>query len=477
MKRIVFGGIHTECSTYNPLLQTEDDFAIRSGAGMAAEMELNVPEGIEMVPLFHARSVPGGPVNAQTYAAFKARFLDELNATLPVDGVYLAMHGAMHVDGMHDAEGDWIGAVRDLVGPDVPIAVSYDLHGNVTQDIVNAIDIFAAYRTAPHIDTVETCNRALSMLADQLLNDTRHCVAWCPVPVLLPGERTSTEVEPALSLYRALPGHDLRDGIRDANLMVGYVWADTPRATACAVVTGTDQKAAECSAAQIAQSYWDARKDFQFDVPTKQLDACLDQVQTATTSPLILADSGDNPTGGGVGDRTDVLHAFLDRKFTGAVFAGIADAPAARAAEQVGEGKSVQLEIGGSLGSHCPKISVLAKVVKVIGSSSTKDLEVAVEVGGNLVILSQRRRPYHNLADFRKFGVDPAEAKLLVVKSGYLSPELAPLANPPLMALTDGAINQDIVALDNTLRATPSFPFQGNFDWTPNAQLSRRAKT
>ncbi len=131
----------------------------------------------------------------------------------------------MNVEGMDDAEGDWISAARAVVGPDVPVAASYDLHGNVTQRIVDQLDIFAGYRTAPHIDVTATMVRAWFMLVRALTTGERPGVVWAPVPVLLPGERTSTEDEPAKSLYAVLPDHDRVPGIWDANLMVGYVWA------------------------------------------------------------------------------------------------------------------------------------------------------------------------------------------------------------------------------------------------------------
>ncbi len=131
-----------------------------------------------------------------------------MSASLPLDGLYLAMHGAMNVEGMDDAEGDWIAAARAVVGPACLVAASYDLHGNVSQRIVDQLDIFAAYRTAPHIDVRETMLRAWSMLVDAVKGGPRPGVAWAKVPVLLPGERTSTEDEPAKGLYEALPAYD-----------------------------------------------------------------------------------------------------------------------------------------------------------------------------------------------------------------------------------------------------------------------------
>lgn len=476
--RIAIGGIHTECATYNHHLQKRADFTVVSGMEMVQKLALNISSDVEVCPLFHARSVPGGPVTSECYGGFKAAFLTQLADALPLDGVYLAMHGAMHVEGLEDAEGDWISAVRDVIGPDLPLAVSYDLHGNLTQQIVDQIDVFAAYRTAPHIDMDETCNRAFGLLLDHLRGGPKPVVSWAPVPVLMSGERSATTDSPARDLYALLPGEDRLPGVLDTNLLVGYVWADTPRATACAVVTGTDATATQLSANRLAQAYWDARAQFCFGVATVDLKTCLDMatLEFQTQGPVILADSGDNPTGGGVGDRSDVLAAVLKAHITGAVFAGIADETAAVKAAQAGLGACLVLEIGGDLESSCTKIIQQATVLQIIGTPDDADLKVMVEIAGNRVILTRQRRPFHNLMDFHCFGVDPALEKFLVVKSGYLSPELAPLASPALMALTDGAVNQDIPELSNHKRSSPMYPFQTDFEFAPQARLSKRAE-
>ncbi|PDT46833.1 microcystin degradation protein MlrC [Sinorhizobium fredii] len=474
--RIAVGGIHTECSTYSPVLMLVEDFRVLRGEALleADYFSFLDADGVEHIPLLHARAVPGGPVSQPAYEAFKTEFLEGLKAALPVDGIYLAMHGAIKVDGMDDAEGDWISAARAVVGPDCPIAVSYDLHGNVSQRIIDQIDIFAAYRTAPHIDTRETMVRAWSMLVEALRSGTRPGVAWAPVPVLLPGERTSTEDEPAASLYSDLPAIDARAGILDANLMVGYVWADEPRATACAVVTGTERDTTSKAAEEIAASYWNAHENFRFGPMTGALDAMLEIVERATTKPIILADSGDNPTGGGVGDRADVLKALLGRGWQDALIAGIADRPAVDACFAAGEDGTLRLRIGGSLDPSSAAVEVAAKVVRLDDPGPLAERQAVVQLGGITVVLSARRRPYHNLEDFRRLGLEPNAVRLLVVKSGYLSPELAPIANPNLMALTEGVVNQDIEHLASERRRRPIFPFDRDFDFTPKARLSAR---
>lgn len=474
--RIAVGGIHTECSTYSPVLMTVEDFRVLRDADLLGAEYFNFlnADGIEHLPLLHARAVPGGPVSRKAYEAFKAEFLEKLQAALPIDGLYLAMHGAINVEGMDDAEGDWILAARTVVGPDCPVAASYDLHGNVSQRIIDQLDIFAAYRTAPHIDVRETMVRAWSMLVETLRTGARPGVAWAKVPLLLPGECTSTEDEPAKSIYLGLPAFDAQPGILDANLMIGYVWADEPRATACAVVTGTDRQAALQAAEAIAQHYWNERENFGFGPVTGPLEEMLDIAASAKTSPVILADSADNPTGGGVGDRADVLRALIARNWQGALLAGITDRPAVEACFAAGEGATLALRIGGSLDPASVRAEVTAKVLRLDGSAVAADRQAVVGVGGIEIVLAARRRPYHNIEDFRRLGLDPKAARLLVVKSGYLSPDLAPIANPNLMALTDGVVNQDIANLSSLRRARPVFPFDRDFDYAPAAALSAR---
>ncbi len=473
--RIAVGGIHTESSTYSPVLTRTGDFRVLRGEALAAHDYFaflrHHPVGI--APLLHARAVPGGPVARATYEGFKAEFLQRLEAAKPFDAVYLAMHGAMKVEGMWDAEGDRIAAVRAATGPDMPIATSYDLHGNVSQAIVDAIDIFAACRTAPHIDVAETMDAAVSMLVRALRTGARPGVVRVPVPLLRPGERSSTEDEPARSLYAALPAQEGPEVWR-ADLMIGYVWADEPRATAAAIVTGTDRAAAERAGAAIARRFWAARDRFRFGPETGPLDAMLDAAARAGSRPVILADSGDDPTGGGAGDRADVLARLLARDWPKALVAGIADAPAVDACFAGGPGARLTLTVGASLDPAGVSVRTEAEVARLDAGETAADRQAVVRIGGISVVLAARRRPYHDIADFARLGLDPASAALLVVKTGYLSPELAPLANPNLMALTDGTVNQDIARLQNLHRSPGALPFDRRDTFLPEPQASAR---
>jgi microcystin degradation protein MlrC len=474
--RIAFGGIHTECSTYNPVLNYADDFRIVRGDELTTNPYFAFLQDYdaEFLPTFHARAIAGGPVARITYDDFKQDFLTRLAAHLPVDGVYLAMHGAVYVEGMEDAEGDWISATRELVGAECPITVSYDLHGNVTQRIIDAIDMFSTYRTAPHIDVEETMRRSVSMLVKSLQTGIKPGVVWAPIPMVLPGERTSTEDEPAKSLYANLPAINALEHIWDASLMVGYVWADEPRATAAAIMTGTDADVLAEQAAKLALAYWQARDEFSFGCVTGTIAECVTMAIASQTAPVILADSGDNPTGGGVGDRADVLAELVRQHAQDVIVAGITDKPATDAAFAAGVGATLQLTIGASLDPAGGKVQAEFVVKHLSNDARSLAKQALLQTGGITLVVADRRRPYHNLADFALLGLDPATAKIVVVKSGYLSPELAPLANPNLMALSEGVVDQYVERLTRNRKLQPAYPFDTDFTFLPVSRLSAR---
>jgi microcystin degradation protein MlrC len=377
---------------------------------------------------------------------------------------------------MQDAEGDWISAARQVVGADCLISASYDLHGNLSRRIIDNIDMLSAYRTAPHIDVQETMQRACEMLLRCAAGRIRPTLVWAPVPVLLPGERTSTEDQPAKDLYAQLAPRNAKPGVLDASLLVGYVWADEPRATASVVMTGTELPILEQQAIELARQYWDAREDFQFGVPVGSIAELLDQAQAIATQPVILADSGDNPTGGGVGDRAEVLQALLARNFTNALVAGIADLPATELCYRQSPGSRLKLRIGASLDPEGSRpIEAEAELLFLLPTDEPRERQAVVRINGVTVVLTAARRPFHKISDFTRLQLHIPSFKLLVVKSGYLSPELAPLANPNLMALSDGSILQDLDKLPKNKFRPPTFPFDRSFAWQPATIVSARS--
>jgi len=454
IKKIAIGGISTECSSYSPLYQNESDFVSLQGQTLIDLIDFPFDDyGIETCPVFFNRSVPGGPIESQYFKQTKDKFIAELESLGTLDGVLLIMHGAIFVDNIDDPEGQWIEAVRDVVGKDCIVSVSFDLHGQMTDKIVNNIDAFAAYRTAPHIDVEETYKRASKMLADALTSNKRPTVLWSPIPVLVSGEMSSTFIEPCQSTYKSLELLDQRQGVIDANLMVGYVWADTQRAAASSVVTCTNKKAGIEVCQIIANLYWNSRYLLQFDMRSGDISAAINWLPKNFS---IIADSGDNPTAGGVGDRADVLEAVLSKKIENVLFAGIASESAYNELQ-----KGNEFNIGGSFGGGGPNLELNAKEVYF------EEQCAIVKVQNITIVVSKKRRPFHYLSDFDNLRLNLQDYRLLVVKSGYLSPDLKDLSCPSFMALSSGAVNQDLKNLDNHQRKRLTFPFQEFNEFVP----------
>ena len=477
--RIAVGGFHIEASTYNPARSHAEDFRIVRGQDLLTAPAFTFLRefDVNFVPTFYARAVPGAPMARDTYDAFKTEVLERLIAAGDVDGVYLCMHGAAFVEGMEDAEADFITAVRKAVGPDVLISTSYDLHGNVSQPIIDAIDMFSAYRTAPHIDTEMTQRRAVAMLVRAIETGERPSVCWAKIPVVLPGERTATTDEPARSLYARLgPIETHNPGIWDAALMVGYIWADEPRLTAAAIMTGTDRPAMEKAAAELAAAYWAERDNFVFGSETGTVAETIERALSSPTTPVVLADSGDNPTAGASSDRAEMLAALLERDPQGVQVVAITDRPATDAAYEAGVGQMVKVTIGATIHpAGSAPVPVEAEILQLTPTDIPAEREARLRIGGIDLVVCARRRPYHTFDDFARVGLDPRLARVVVVKSGYLSPELAGIANPSIMALSPGIVDQAVERLPRTRTPRPLYPLDTDFPYTPAVQWSARA--
>ncbi|HIC90006.1 MAG TPA: M81 family peptidase, partial [Anaerolineae bacterium] len=374
---------------------------------------------------------------------------------------------AMHVQGMDDAEGDWVSAARQVVGPDCLISASLDLHGNVSQRLAEQMDILTACRTAPHVDAPQTREKAVALLLHCLHEDLHPQLAWVPVPVILPGERTSTEIEPAASLYTSLPEVDQVPGVLDASILVGYVWADEPRSSASVVVVGPDRAAIEREAKRLAQRYWDVREQFTFSVQAGSVDECIHWALDAPEPCVFISDSGDNPTAGGVGDVPLFLERLLALGVPDAVVASIVDPEAVAVCRAAGVGAQVHLSLGGKLDPvHSQPLPVTGRVIHLASATPIGGDQAVVQVDGVLVIVTERRKPFHYIADFQRLGINPLDHKIVVVKIGYLVPDLRRAAPRALLALSPGAVDQAIERLPFRRIRRPIYPLDLEMDLT-----------
>ena len=469
--RIAIAGISNENSNFSPIPNQLADFSVLTDDALLTADRypfLGELTAVTFIPTLFAGSLPGGPIAADTYRLLKDGILSRLQVAGPVDGVYLDLHGAMYVEGLRDAEADLAGAIRQVVGPDVLIAASMDLHGNISPQYVDQVDIITAYRTAPHRDTLETRQRACELLVKALQRGLRPQIALTPIPVLLAGEMTRTDMEPGATLWGLLPAVDQLPGVLHAALFVGFAWVDEERAHAAAVVTGTDAAAIRQQADQLAQAYWDARHAFHFGTPAGSIDECIAAALAAPETPVFLSDSGDNVTAGAVGDLPLVLERLLAHGVTSALVAGLCDRAAVAQCQAAGVGATVNTTLGGKLDTiHGTPLAVQANVLKLIAADEG-GTQAVIQVEGVTVIVTSQRQGFTTVADFTRVGVDPLAYKIVVVKLGYLFPELIAIAPKALMALSPGASDLDLARLPYQRIARPMFPVDQTFDWSPS---------
>ncbi len=468
--RIAIGGIGVECCTFSPLLTRLEDFTLWRGDALLESYPFRaIYQDVTFVPLVRARATPGGPVEPDAYAMIKGEFLEGLRQGAPWDGVYLDMHGAMFVQGMQDAEGDWTAAVREVVGAECLIAASYDLHGNVSPGVIRNLNILTAYRTAPHIDGKETRARAMLLLVNSLRHDIHPRLAFVPIPTLFPGEKAMTTMEPAQSLYAQLPEAIARYGLLDASLLVGYAWADEPRVASSAVAVGQNAASVAEAARELASAWWEQRANFAFGMPTGSIDDCIDVARAAAQcgTPVFISDAGDNITGGGVGDIPLMLERMLAAGVRNALYAAIVDAESVEVCFAAGAGAEVTLSLGGKLDTqHGTPLHVTGTVVNLLDAESN-NRQTVVDIAGIKTVLTERRTAFTTVAQFNALDIDLAQHCIIGIKLGYLFPELRPVAHRAFLALSPGAINPDVTQRPYGQLKRPIYPLDPAMQWQP----------
>lgn len=480
--RIAIAGIAIESSTFSPHRATERDFHQYTGVDLVNRYEATQETSrrdVEWVGVFYARSIPGGAVESEVYRRFRDRIIAGLAAEKErgLDGLFLDIHGAMSVVGMDDAEGDLIMAIREVIGPHVKISASMDLHGNVSQTLVANTDLITCYRMAPHEDAWETKNRAARNLVKILDADISPVRAWVPVPILLPGEKTSTRVEPAKSLYAQIPEIIDRSGVIDASIWVGYAWADEPRCHAVVVVQGSDEEACRAEAERLARRMWDVRREFEFVGPPATLEQAVDEAvaeaKGGSRRPFFISDSGDNPGAGGTGDVTWTLTRLLsDPRLTSpdgpiTYVASVFDHDAIQQLRGHQVGDLVDVLAGGRV---APSPEKPARIQGVLQSFHEGDVDAGgigvIAVGNMKIIVTEFRKAFHATSDFEDLNLPIGEADIVVTKIGYLEPTLYEAAGGWALALTPGGVDQDLQRLGHQRIQRPMFPFDTD-DFSP----------
>lgn len=420
---------------------------------------------VEWVPILLARALPGGVVDVVAYEKWKSEILAGLAEAGPLDGLFFDIHGAMTVEGYDDAEGDLIKAIRLVIGDAPVVSASMDLHGNVSHDLFDNCDLLTCYRMAPHEDAPVSTKRGAHNLVDCLVNGTGKPVkALAHVPILLPGEKTSTRIEPAKSLYALVPEVEAEPGIIDAAIWIGFAWADQPRCKGAIVVTGTDTGQVTEQADRLAQAFWDARDEFEFVAPVASIEECLEAAESGPY-PYFISDSGDNPGAGGADDVTVALRALLDwkpaKKHT-VLHASIVDPQAAETCWEAGVGHEVHLELGGHIDSRDPGPISFDGTVVALTDDPRGGHTAAVQSGDVTCIVTTNRNQYAGREQYERLGLTLEDFDVVTVKIGYLEPDLFEAQKGWMMALTPGGVDQDLIRLGHHRIDRPMFPFDPN---------------
>lgn len=475
--RIGIVGILIESSTFSPALSRGDAFTKQTGEDMITHLypflqqDSPLRQKAEWLPAMTAYATPGGAVPRETYDSLLNQTLELLKKNIPYDALFLDIHGAMSVVGLDDPEGDYIMRIREIIGNTPIISTCMDLHGNVSPRLAENTDLITCFRTAPHEDRIDSRERAVATLIERLETGKGRPAfkAWIPIPILLPGEQTSTRVEPAKSLYDNTFSASKKEEIIDASIWIGYAWADEPRNHAVVMVTGDDKQQVQNTAEDIANKFWEARHQFEFVAPTFSLEECLAKAFASNKKPFFISDMGDNPTAGGAGDVTWTLTELLKRpefKATNGkklVYASIPGPELVQLAKTLGVGKQIKVTAGAAVDCrYAPPVELNGTITNIYEHPTNS--EVVVQVDNISVIVTEKRKGFHFVNEFTKLGLDPKNTDIVMVKLGYLTPELYDIQAGWVMALTRGGVDQNLAELPYKRIIRPMFPLDKDME-------------
>ncbi len=402
-------------------------------SGIGGMIDFARSEGWRGLPTLYATAMPAGLVTASAWQTLRDGLLSRLKMSLPLDGVLLALHGAMAAEGELDPEGEILAGAREIVGAETPIVGLLDMHGNVSPRLVELADVLLAYDSNPHLDSYERGVDCAESLARLLRREVVPCAAFARPPMLLPAQSTGTS-DPPLALVHARAAQFKADpAVLGVAVMGGFAYADTPFTGPSVIVTTDGQPA-------LARSYASELSEILYRQRERALPDLLGASEAVNRAlrhaggPVILVDSADNIGGGTTGDGPEALAAMLEHDVEdGAIV--LADAEAVAICKAAGLGASVRLSVGGKHDNwHGAPVPVEGRVRAFsdgLFSCERADNHFAslyadrVEMGecawlraaGVNILLTERKTPPMDLAQLRHIGIIPEAQSMIVVKS------------------------------------------------------------
>jgi len=476
MKRVVVGGMHHESNTFNPILAGWQDIRIRRGAEMLSPIQDDsiggvvstlLEAGYEVIPTLIARAVPNGEWEREVYETLKEELLTALQSAGKIDAICLSLHGSMRVHGLGEAEGDLLAAIRKIQ-PNVPLITSLDMHATITDAMLASADGFVGYKCAPHTDTFATGKHAANMIIQTLERGAKPVMEMVRIPMIVAGEQSETSVEPMLSLMRDLKESEKGEHIMAASYLLGFPWADTaPNSIVALVVADGRRDLAKDLALDLAKRFWNNRQKFCFynetHEPKEALRVCLNR--TKDSAPVVISDSGDNPTAGSSGDVTNFLKLMLaDPKASSLTPPALYQCFYDPALVERAFAEGINASFSGSLGaafdtqkSTPVEGKMTVKALKRDWDGNKVDLAL-IHTGGIDVVVTSKHVGAYDPEMMRAVSVIPEERLLIVVKLGYLEPEIRAISRYSVMALTDGSTNEVLSSLPYHQLPRPVYP-------------------
>ncbi len=496
MPKILIAECKQEVSTFNPFLSQYEDFSISQGDDLLAfhrggALEVagalsvfdNTP-GVELVPTYSARSITsGGTLSAAGFERLARELLESIRNTPAVDGVYFSMHGAMAAANELDPEGYLLQAIRKILGEDIPIVISMDLHGIFTDRMAQHVNALTAFHTYPHVDFYDTGVRAARLLLRIMSGDVQPVIAKVAVPTLVRGDELITETGLFGQSIKAAQALEQTETGLAAGMFIGNPFTDVPELqTYSFVITNNDPEMAEGAALKLATDFWEVRDRLQ-----SKLIALADAVDIALATgegTLAFTDAADATSSGASGDSNAILRALVEADYKGKTLIPIVDPPAVEAAFAAGIGGIVNTTVGGQLDPRFEPLPIVATVRLLADGDFVNESHGSVWHAGKTAVLestnhtlvvTSRAVSLYDRSLFLAHGQDPRRFDLVVVKSPHCQPQFFDnWVVKNLNVDAPGSTSANLPTLGHTVCPRPIYPLDDDFEYAPYARIIRR---
>jgi len=385
--------------------------------------DLSRARGWQVVESLATFAQPAGITLRSVYEAYRDEILNDLRAAMPVDGVFLMMHGAMVAGGYDDCEGDLAERVRAIVGPSTAIGVELDLHCHLTQTLIAHADAVITYKEYPHIDMPERAVELFHIIAGKLDGKLKPVTSMHDLKMI---GVFHTSREPMRSFVNYMQSLEGKDGVLSVSLGHGFPWGDVADMGTRVLVVTDGQPAKGAQLARAVGDRFFALRD-QVQPPYQTIDGALDQALAFNGQPVVLADVADNAGGGAPNDSTFILRRILERGIANAAVGCIWDPVVVAMAMEAGEGAETELRIGGKSGPMSgDPLDLPVRVGHVArratqrfgaGTAQLGDCVALHAANGVSIVANSNRCQTFSPEVFTNVGIDPRAKKILVVKS------------------------------------------------------------